>query len=126
MKIGIISENYFYDSKAYQNLLEKKIYKKGRKKISISFIPIGKNIEGDKLLTSKVVKTINAECIKKDIHLVILAKDLDDLPPNKKKIKALLEKINTVAKQVNPRILPFIVIYEQEALILADIQAFNL
>lgn len=125
MKIGIISENYFYDSEAYKILLNKHVYRKGQKEICASFIPIGKNIEGDKLLTSKAVKTINAECEKKDIHFVILAKDLDALPSDEKKINILSKKIKDLSKQITPRVLPFIIIFEQEALILANIEAFN-
>lgn len=125
MKIGIISENYFYDSTAYRNLFNKHTFKKGKKTLKVSFVPIGKNIEGNNILTPKAIKTINVECQQKNIDFVILAKDLDALPSQKKKILEISNKIEQIAKQTIPTIIPFIVIFEQEALILADIQAFN-
>ncbi len=125
MKIGIISENYFNDSKAYKVLLDKHVFKKGKKKLNISFIPIGKKIEGTYLLTGKVVRIINTECKKKNLDFVIFAKDLDALSTDRRAIQVLTKKIEQIAQQVSIKILPFIVIFEQEALILADIKAFN-
>jgi len=125
MKIGIISENYFYDSTAYKNLLSKYTFKKGQRTLKVSFVPICKNVEGNNILTPKAVKTINAECQQKEINFVILAKDSDGLPSEEKKILELTNKIERIAKQTVPTIIPFLVIFEQEALILADIQTFN-
>jgi len=95
------------------------------KKIKVSFIPIGKNITGDKLLTPKAVKVINNESIQKNLDFVIIAKDLDALPSNKKQFMALTNKLTKIAKEVNIKLIPFIIIFEQEALILADMEAFN-
>jgi len=125
MRIGIISENYDHDSKALKALLSQHSFMKKEQIIEVLFIPIGKNLEGDQLLGLKTSRIINIECKKKNINLVILAKDLDALPSNHKKIKKLSEKIQQVAKQIDEYLLPFIIIYEQEALILADIQTFN-
>lgn len=120
MKIGIISENYFYDSKALKALLDKFSFVK-----ELIFIPIGKKITGDKLLTPKVTRIINKECKANQIELVILVKDLDSLPSDQNKIDQINSKIKTITKNTNLTIIPFIVIFEQEALILADIQTFN-
>jgi len=125
MRIGIISENYDHDSKALKALLSQHSFKEEEQIIEVLFIPIGKNIEGDQLLGIKTSRIINIECKKKNINLVILAKDLDALPSNHKKIKKLSEKIQQLATKIDHHLLPFIIIYEQEALILADIQTFN-
>ncbi len=120
MRIGIISENYEHDSKALKALLQKHTFKK-----EVIFIPICKTIEGDNLLTTKSARKINIDCKKYNINLVVLVKDLDGLPSDKKKIEGISSKIQKIAKNTNHMIIPFIVIFEQEALILADIQAFN-
>jgi len=126
MRIGIISENYDHDSKALKALLAKHSFKNKKKQtIKVLFFPIGRTIEGDQLMSPKISRVINIECKKKNIDLVILAKDLDALPSNSQKIKKLIEKIKLVAKQIDQYLLSFIIIYEQEALILADIQTFN-
>jgi len=125
MKIGIISENFDNDSAALKALLEKHTFKKKQKTIKVDFKPIGRKIEGDHLLTPKSARIIDGECKKYNLDLVILAKDLDALPSNKKQIKFLTDKIQKIAEKATIKLLPFIVIFEQEALILADIQAFN-
>ncbi len=125
MKIGIISENFDNDSAALKALLEKHTFKKKQKTVKVSFRPIGRKIEGDHLLTPKSARIIDAECKRYDIDLVVLVKDLDGLPSNQKKIKQLTNKIQKIANQATTKLLPFIVIFEQEALILADIQTFN-
>ena len=125
MKIGIISENFDNDSAALRALLGQHIFKKKQKPIKVTFKPIGRKIEGDHLLTPKSARVINAECKRYNIDLVVLAKDLDGLPSNQKKIKQIEDKIQKIAKQATTKVLPFIVIFEQEALILADIQTFN-
>ncbi len=125
MKIGIVSENYDNDSHALKVLLEKHTFKKKKKVLKVAFKPIARKIEGDQLLTKHAARIINFDCERHDIDLVILAKDLDDLPSSKKKINDLTSKIKQISKHTDPTILPFIVIFEQEALILADIQAFN-
>ncbi len=125
MKIGIISENFDNDSAALRALLGQHIFKEKQKIIKVTFKPIGRKIEGDHLLTPKSARIINAECKRYNIDLVILAKDLDGLPSNQKKIKEIEDKIQKIAKQATTKLLPFIVIFEQEALILADIQTFN-
>jgi len=122
MKIGIVSENYDNDSHALKALLEKYVYKKDQK---IAFRPIARKLEGDQLLTPKAVRIINLDCERYDIDLVILAKDLDSLPSDKKKIDNVKKRIKQLVKKVNLDIIPFIMIFEQEALILADIQTFN-
>ena len=120
MRVGIISENYENDSIALKVLLEKHFLKK-----KVTFLPICRTVEGDNLLNTKSARKINIESKKNQIDLVILAKDLDSLLSDKKRINEINNKIKSIAKQTKPSIVPFIVIYEQEALILADIQTFN-
>lgn len=119
-RIGIVSENYNNDSIAVGKLLKKKYSDRA------VFIPLLKSISGKGLdETRKVVKILKDEIKQKKIDLLILVRDLDGLTSEKKKINTIENWAEKIQKQltINPQL--FIVIFELEAFILADIETFN-
>lgn len=119
MRIGIISENFSHDSKAIKVLLEQHF------KPTHTFIPILKKIEGTKVLNPKNAVLINAAAYKKRLNLIILAKDLDAPPSDSKNIEIIQKKSNAIKKGVVINYLLFLIIFELEALILADFPTFK-
>lgn len=119
MKIGIISENYHHDSKALKVLLEQRF------KSAHTFIPILKKVKGTKVFNSRNIDLINTISKKKQLNLIILAKDLDAAPSNQKAIEAIQRKSNVIKKGIVSDYLLFIIIFELEALILADFSTFK-
>jgi len=119
MRVGIISENYFHDSKALKVLLEKRFTP------NHIFIPIMKKIEGTKALNPNNIASINTISKKKKLNLVILAKDLDAAPSDQKAIKEIQKKSNVIKKGVATNYSLFLIIFELEALILADFPTFK-
>lgn len=120
MRIGIVSENYKHDSIAIKSLLDKKFVPK------VTFIPILKQVTGDDLLTPKTARLLNERIIRKQLQLIILVKDLDALPSDKNQITAIKNKSKQIIKnKITSDYLLFLVIFELEALILADIPSFN-
>ncbi len=119
-RIGIVSENYNNDSIAVGRLLKKKYSDQA------VFVPLLKSISGKGLdEIRKVVKILKDEIKQKKIDLLILVRDLDGLTSEKKKINTIESWAEKIQKQlvINPQL--FIVIFELEAFILADIETFN-
>ncbi|MFM9948336.1 MAG: DUF4276 family protein [Saprospiraceae bacterium] len=118
IRMGIFGEHLENDAEPLKALLEKKFQKD-----SVLFFPINAG-NGDQLtLTKAVEKKVNAEIANKKLDYIICMRDLDGLPSEIKKIEdrqAWFQKI-----KVNKPSLFFLVIYELEAIILADIEAFN-
>jgi len=119
MRIGIISENYQHDSRALKVLLEQKF---GHQ---CTFMPVLKKIEGSKVLNPKNAELINSISKRKRLNIIILAKDLDTSLSNLKAIKEIQRKSNVIKKGVALNYLLFLIIFELEALILADFLAFK-
>lgn len=118
-RIGIISENYNNDSKAVAYLLKKKFSEHA------AFIPLLKSISGAGLdEIRKVTAILKTEIAKNKIDLLILVRDLDGLLSDKKGIKQVENWAQTIKKKLSTKQL-FIIIFELEALILADVDAFN-
>ncbi len=119
-RIGIISENYNNDSKAVAYLLKKRFGKQA------TFIPLLKSISGKGLEEiRKVAAILKTEISKNSIDLLILVRDLDALISDKKEIKRVENWAQTIKKKLTTDQKLFIVIFELEALILADINTFN-
>jgi len=119
-RIGIISENYNNDTKAFAYLLKKKFGKQ------VTFIPLLKSISGKGLdEIRKVTAILKTELTKNKIDFLILVRDLDSLLSDKKQIKKIESWAKTIERKLTGNQKLFIVIFELEALILADIQTFN-
>ena len=122
-KIAIITENYEHDGKAMKLLMEKKFQQP-----DFEIFPILKAVKGSKLSNLvKFKKLLNAEIARrKKIDVVVIAIDLDGLPFDEKKIKAKLDWYENFKKITSLKNELFLMIYELESLILADIETFNL
>jgi len=120
MRVGIVSENFKNDSKSLKFLFEKKFSSE-----TVVFIPILKQVEGDSLLRPRVAKLIEQQINRKNLNLIILAKDLDGLPSEKEKIIQLKKKSKDIQSSLSANYLLFLVIFELEALILADVDTFK-
>ena len=120
MKIGIVSENFQHDSQALKALLRKKYQDK-----NVEFLPILKKVSGDKIFGKRVAALIEQQAKEKKLDLVLLAKDLDALPSDESKIIILKEKANNIRNQITLDLSFFLIIFELEALILADIDTFK-
>jgi hypothetical protein len=116
MKIGIIGEDP-YDTEAIRNLLAQKY--------AYRFQPILKNIRGDQLNSPKTAKLLKIELKTNHYPIIIYNRDLDGLETEtrkKEKVVKWFNGLNALHKETGILLLH---IYELEALILADIEAFN-
>lgn len=119
MRVGIVSENYDNDSKAFKKLLEKRYPSE-----QALFIPLLKTIEGEIDRTKKVKRMLLLEAKREKIDFILFFRDLDGLPSEEEKMQEKQQWYNEV--KIDESGLFFITIFEIEALILADIQTFNL
>ena len=119
IRIGIAGENYKNDALPIKALLDKRF------SVKTTILPILKNTEGTKILNPRTAKLINDEAKRKNLSLIILAKDLDGFPSEAKKINAINQKSDALKKKLNISYILFIVVFELEALILADFATFK-
>ncbi len=120
-RVGIIGEKYENDSKPLRNLLSRVFDKQ-----KAVFIPILPKIEGNQLeRIRKLLTALKSEIIQKRLDCVILMRDLDGLPSEKKKIELRNNWFKKVDRGTSKKCIPFLIIYELETLILADITTFN-
>lgn len=122
IRVGIVGENYHNDSIALKNLLER------RYDISkIQFVPMLRGTTGDKLKSKGIKRLLELEVVKKnkkgEINFIIFFHDLDALPGDSQKIKDVYDWFNSV--KINDLDILFLVIFESEALLLADIKTIN-
>ncbi|MFK7979490.1 MAG: DUF4276 family protein [Saprospiraceae bacterium] len=119
-RIGIVGENFDNDSKPIRNLLNIVFEGKG------IFIPLLKTYEGNQLeRVRKVTDSLNSEIENKNIDLIILVRDLDGLSSETEKIRRRNQWFSKIEKGAKKKCIRFLIIYELEALILADITTFN-
>lgn len=119
-RIGIVGENFDNDSIPIRNLLNIIFEGKG------IFIPLLKTYEGNQLeRITKVIGSLNSEVEKKNIDLIILVRDLDGLLSETKKVELRNKWFKKIKNGTSKKCIPFLIIYELEALILADIATFN-
>lgn len=119
-RIGIVGENFDNDSIPIRNLLNIVFKGKG------VFIPLLKTYEGNQLeRITKVIGSLNSEVEKKNIDLIILVRDLDGLLSETKKVELRNKWFKKIKNGTSKKCIPFLIIYELEALILADIATFN-
>ena len=120
-RVGIISENYENDSKPLRHLLSRVFDKQ-----KAVFIPILPKIEGNQLeRIRKVLIALKSESVTKRLDCLILMRDLDGLPSESKKIALRNKWFKEIENGISKKCIPFLIIYELEALMLADITTFN-
>jgi len=120
-RVGIIGENYENDSKPLRNLLSRVFDRQ-----QAVFIPILPKIEGNQLeRIRKLLIALKSEIIQKRLDCIILMRDLDGLPSESKKIGIRNKWFKAIDNGTTKKCIPFLIIYELEALILADIATFN-
>ncbi|HRG89369.1 MAG TPA: DUF4276 family protein [Chitinophagales bacterium] len=119
IKIGLVGEDP-NDTSAIKNLLEKK-YKK-----RVQFIPLLKRINGYQLDNNKVKNSLSIEFEDKKCKFVLYVRDLDAYKSEASKVNAKKKWFTDLDKQgANGEGILLLNIWEIEAMILADIAAFN-
>ena len=120
-RIGIISENYPYESKAYRVLLEN-----GFEKNQVQFLPLLKTIHSDYQNARRVVRFLTPELKTVKIDALIVVRDLDGLPTEEDKITERQLWFDTIEKGIEKtNCLFFLAIWELESIVLADINSFS-
>ncbi|MDX1939462.1 MAG: hypothetical protein SFU99_02865 [Saprospiraceae bacterium] len=122
IRVGIVGENYYNDSIALRNLLEKQ-YDINK----VQFVPMLKGTTGDKLKSKGIKRLLEEEIKKKSkkgkINFIIFFHDLDGFPSEEEKIKDIQNWFEAVKLYELDTL--FITIFESEALLLADIKTIN-
>ncbi len=120
-RVGIIGENYENDSKPLRHLLSRVFDKQ-----KAVFIPILPKFEGNQLeRIRKLLIALKSEIITKRLDYLILMRDLDGLQSEVGKVEIRNNWFKKVTNGTSKKCIPFLIIYELEALILADIATFN-
>lgn len=116
--VGLIGENP-NDSDALVALLTQRYA--GR----FAFTYLGKGRTGDQLNNPKMLRVLRQEFDAKQPQLVIYIRDLDALASSVAKWRARHEEFEKIKQIVGNEALFLLHVYQFEALILADIDAFN-
>lgn len=120
-RIGIISENYAYESKAYRILLEKRF-----DKAQAQFMPLLKTIDTDYQNPRRVVRFLKAELKTAKTDVLLICRDLDGVFTETDKITARQKWFDSIEKDVDNTVcLFFLAIAELESVVLADINGFS-
>lgn len=117
IKVGVIGEDP-YDTKAIINLLKKR-------HTSVGFKQMGKKLTGCSLDSEKFFKTISLD-MDDTISVVICTRDLDGFDSQVEKLKARQAWFDRLNDVLGEKGIFLLNIFELEALILADIESFNL
>lgn len=121
IKIGIVGENMKNDAEPIRILLKKKYDDK-----TCQFIPLLKNINGDQLENIEMLADrLNNLKKKRNLNFIIFLRDLDAHPNDKKKRKEREDWFNKFNKITGENNLFFLIIFELESLIFADLDTFN-
>ncbi len=118
-RVGIVGEHYDHDAGALKKLLEHKYNAD-----EVLFVPLLKTLKGKQLnRIRKVKELLEREMQRHNLDFIVYVRDLDGLPSEQEKINKLEKWFQQVRVDNNGFL--FILIFELEALILADIQTFN-
>ncbi len=119
IRIGIFGENFENDACALKALLEQNSWRQG-----VNFFPIIKGLTGWQLENvRKLKKRIEGEIASNRLDYVVCMRDSDALLSETAKVKLKQEWYNKL--EMGKTGIFFLVIVEAEAMILADIEAFN-
>ncbi len=120
-RVGIISENYEYESKAYRVLLEKRFDKS-----KAQFKPLLKTIDTDYQNAKRVIRFLKAELKTSKTDVLLICRDLDGVFTETDKITARQKWFDTIENEVdNNTCLFFLAIAELESIVLADMDSFS-
>jgi hypothetical protein len=117
--IGVVGEHPNNDSEALCHLLRRVACEQ------VQFKVILKNKRGAQLDSPLLGKALESELETEDFKYILLIRDLDGLLSETKKVAQRDKWFKSLEKVLNKKGIFFLVISEMEALILADIQAFN-
>lgn len=118
MKIGLVGEDP-NDTDSLKNLLLQK------HNGEFSFIELLRNKRGHQLDNARTEAALKIEFEKKSPHYIVFIRDADGLPGHDEKIDKVNKWFQKLNHCVDKKGILLINIYELEAMILADIQAFN-
>ena len=116
--IGLVGEDP-NDTDSIINLLKSRINTK------ISYIKLIKNVRGCNLDNPRTKASLAIECARKKPHLIIFIRDTDGLITELDKIEKCRNWHINLSKELKTPNILLMNIYELEALIFADIDAFN-
>lgn len=120
MKIGLVGEAPS-DTLSIKNLLEKRY-----SAMNIEFFSMLQIINGSSLDSQKTKRFLRIEYEIQKPDIVIFIRDLDSILPNMDKLYDRKNYFTSSNSVVDKKGIPLLHIYEIEALILADIETFNL
>lgn len=118
IKVGLIGEDYL-DTLSIKNLLEQ------RYKDKVHLVPFAKGVKGTKFGMQKMVDTIKAESRVDSFKFIIYVTDLDAFESQIEKLEAKKSLFHKANDQIKTDGLLLLNIWELEALIFGDIDAFN-
>jgi hypothetical protein len=116
--VGLVGEDP-HDTTAVKNLLNKKY--SGR----VHFVTLAKNVTGSNLDSNRIKKILQAEFDSKKHKFIVYIRDLDGFKSEENKISKMQSWFKALDKQLHGNGILLLNIWEIEALILADIAAFN-
>lgn len=119
-KVGLIGEDPT-DTIAIANLLYQRY-----NSTDFHFYPLARNQTGSAIFNDAAIRSYNFEIDKKAPDLVIFITDADAVVSEHSKIEDKKKKYNKVEKAINCKVILLLNIYELEALILADIDSYNI
>ena len=119
MKIGLVGEAP-NDTNAIQNLLRKQYAS-----LDYEFFPLINNIHGSELDNQKTKRSLQREYETEKPDVVIFIRDLDGTIKNNTAMEARRNYFRSSNSIVNKKGILLLNIFEIEALIIADIEAFN-
>ena len=120
MKIGLVGEAP-NDTQSVQNLLEKRYFSP-----NYEYCFLLDRFNGSQLDSQKTKRFLRIEYESKSPDIVIFIRDLDSVLPDKRQLDLRKKYFTSSNKIVDNKGLYLLNIYEIEALILADIETFNM
>jgi len=118
IRVGLVGEDP-NDTSSIKNLLEK------RYKGKVHFQPLVKGIKGFQLDNPKIKRSLPIEFENHECKFVLYVRDLDAFESQADKVKAKLQWFKELDAAVNGDGILLLNIWELEALIFGDINAFN-
>jgi hypothetical protein len=119
IQIGVVGEHPNNDSEALCHLLRRFACEQVRFKVIL------KNKRGSQLDNPLFGKSLESELETEDFEYILLIRDLDGLLSETKKVAQRDKWFNGLKNILQNKGVFFLVVSEMEALILADMQAFN-
>ncbi|MFI5136211.1 MAG: DUF4276 family protein [Sphingobacteriales bacterium] len=118
IKIGLVGEDP-NDTLSIKNLLEKKYSKQ------VQFFQLFRGTKGNHLDAPKIKKSLPIEFADKEFNFVIFIRDLDAFKSEEKKLQKRIEWFKGLNDVIDKKGILLLNIWELEALILGDFDAFK-